>query len=631
MTKPGHSIFISSLAAAMLWLCAVPAIAAPKKTVLDVKESITDSNIVFPESFESDSRKMLEGWYMKNYTATDDRYETRPDVATSDATYRERLAELPTIIDLPYNQIVKAYIERFTVKGRPMVAGLLGLSHYYMPIFEQSLEEAGLPLELKYLPVIESALDPNAISRSGATGLWQFVLIAAKGLDMEVNSLVDERRDPYISSHKAAKFLKDLYKTYGDWSLAIAAYNCGPGAVNKALRRAGGDPKSHDFWSIYNYLPTETRGYVPMFIAANYVMNYYNKHNISPVIPTRPLVTDTLHINKRLHLQQISDVLAIPMEELRVLNPQFRADIIPGSSAKSYNLILPSQQIHAFIMSEEEIMSHNAEKYARRVNAEPGHLPDDPVAEEALPEGNLYAEMADAPTVQSEQPQQAASSGSKTSDRTSLPVAGNPGNTSTHKVQPGESLADIAARYGVSPEEIKSWNNLRRNSLRTGQVLRIAGGASTARDTQEEIPTAVPRTSREASREAARAASTPQRQPPSASSRSKAKADAKADAKARSESATARNKKGKKNQQINTPASHTVKSGESYERIARQHGISTQELMKANGATSDRLHPGQTLKIPSRKGAATSTKKAPAKNSSKKAPAKSTSKKKKKK
>jgi len=482
--------FFTTLAAAALSISAL--LAAPadkKKNVLDLKESITDSHIVFPESYEADTQKILEGWYMKNYAATDDRYKTKPDVRTTDDTYRKRLSEIPAIIELPYNQIVKSYIERYTEKGRPQVAAILGLNNYYLPIFEQALEEQGLPLELKYLPMIESALNPNAVSKHGATGLWQFMLVAAKGFNMEVNSLVDERRDPYISSRKAAQFLKDLHEAYGDWSLAIAAYNCGPGTVNKAIRRAGGDPSTHDFWSIYNYLPAETRGYVPMFIAANYVMNYYPEHNISPVVPTKPLVTDTLHINNRVHFNQISAVLDIPVDELRLLNPQFRADVIPGTETRTYNLILPSQQIHAYLMSEEDIINYDSEKYSRRLTAEPGQLPADYVAENPGPtaeegdimEENIYAEMADAPTRKKADPAPARQTAARET-AASAPVKVSK-NATTHKVQPGESLAEIAEKYGVSPEDIKGWNNLRRNSVRTGQVLRINAAGATAAET----------------------------------------------------------------------------------------------------------------------------------------------------
>ena len=201
------------ISALLLAAIALPVAAArPKKNanVADLKYSIEDSSIVYPESFEADTQKLLEGWYMKNYTATDQRYSQLGDVETSDAEIRKRLSALPTIIELPFNSIVRNYIDRYTRRGRAQVAGLLGLSNYYMPIFEQALEAQELPLELKYLPVIESGLDPNAVSRHGATGLWQFMLASANGLGLEVNSLVDERRDPYASSEAAARYLKSL-------------------------------------------------------------------------------------------------------------------------------------------------------------------------------------------------------------------------------------------------------------------------------------------------------------------------------------------------------------------------------------------------------------------------------------
>ena len=279
------------------------AFAAPN--VLDLKNSITDPAIVYPESFEADTQKLLESWFIQNYTASDTRYLTEGDAIVSDEEITRRLAALPTIIEMPFNSVVRSYIDKYTRDSRPQIEAVLGLSLYYMPIFEQALEEQGLPLELKYLPVVESGLDPNAVSKSGAAGLWQFMLATAKGLGMEVNSLVDERRDPYLSSELAASYLKGLYETYGDWTLAIAAYNCGPSTVNKSIRIAGVEAKDHDYWSIYNYLPAETRGYVPMFIAANYVMTYYPKHNISPVLPVKPLVIDTVHVAERLHFNQI--------------------------------------------------------------------------------------------------------------------------------------------------------------------------------------------------------------------------------------------------------------------------------------------------------------------------------------
>ena len=625
--------FFTSCAAVWLAMaCALPANADKKKNVLDIKQSITDENIIYPEAnYEAESRKMLEGWYMQNYMATDDRYATKQDVPTSDDTYRRRLSELPTIIEMPFNQVVKSHIERYTKKGRPMVASLLGLSNYYMPIFEQALEEAGLPLELKYLPIIESALEPNAVSKSGATGLWQFMLIAAKGLNMEVNSLVDERRDPYVSSQRAAKFLKDLYNTYGDWGLAIAAYNCGPGNVNKALRRAGGDTSKLDYWAIYNYLPAETRGYVPAFIAANYVMNYYKDHNISPVVPKRPLVTDTIHVDKRVHFNQISNVLNIPVEELRMLNPQFRADIIPGNASKSYNLILPSQQMHAYILSEEDILAYDAEKYARRIDVDPGKGSVSGSVEEtdtfiAAAEPDAYQEMADAPVRRStpEATSSQPSASSKTSASSTKTLGPTENKTRTHKVEPGESIASISAKYGVSPEQLKEWNNLRRNSVRTGQVLKISGSESTARTSQTSTADSSTRKSSTAKKtEPARNTETKKAEN-TASSRKKAPAaddqsaqtsksrknkantpqavaTAKKGTSKEAQESTKGKKKGKAAAAASQPQEHVVKSGESYDRIARKYGVTTEELKKANNASSDMIRPDQKLKIPKKK------------------------------
>lgn len=571
-----HRLITISLAA-----CALCASAAPRGTkgnVLDVKESITDSNIVFPESFETDTQKLLESWYMKNYTATDDKFRSS-DVKTDDEQIRKRLAKLPTVIEMPFNSIVRTYIDRYTQRGRAQVAATLGLANYYMPIFEQALEEAGLPLELKYLPVVESALNPNAVSRHGATGLWQFMLATGKGLGMEINSLVDERRDPYVSSRKAAKYLKDLHSTYGDWSLAIAAYNCGPGAVNKAMRRAG--EGRHDFWSIYQYLSPETRGYVPAFIAANYVMNYYPEHGISPVLPTKPLVTDTVGIADRVHFNQISAVLDIPVDELRLLNPQFRADVIPGSPEKPYMLVLPSQQVHAYIVSEVQIKGYEAEKYARRDVVEPGDMPSDSYTmsdPQAAPtdDGTM---MLVADNTPAEEPAQPA--------RTRRQPAG--AAPVVHKVAAGETLASIAETYGVEPADIKKWNNLRRNSVRVGQQLRIAAASSQqAAVTETQAPV---------------------RQQSQAVSKSKNRQTA--------DNASRNSKKNsKKREKQAKPTQHSIKNGENLTVIAKKYGVSIDELKKANNMKDDDLRAGKTLKIPS-KGKA-SNKKGSSKKKSKK-------------
>lgn len=574
------------LAAASLGLSAN---AAEVKNVLDLKYSITDSNIVYPESYELNTQKRLESWYLKNYTASDERYKNQGDVSTSDDVIRDRLAKMNTVIEMPFNQIVRSYIDRYTSKSRSGVSALLGLSLYYMPIFEQALEEQGLPLELKYLPIIESGLNPNAVSKSGAAGLWQFILATGKGMGLEISSLVDERRDPYKSSRKAAEYLKSLYETYGDWSLAIAAYNCGPGTVNKAIRRAGGDPASHDYWSIYYYLPAETRGYVPMFIAANYVMNYYPYHNISPVLATKPLITDTLMIGTRVHLEQISKVLDIPMDELRVLNPQFRADIIPGYPDRRYTLVLPSQQIHAYIMSENDIYNYEADKYALRVNVEPGVQPGE-ITEEVVVADTFIAE---------EQPLEPSVQTTTTPRRKSSNSSGN--TTVIHKVEPGESLAIIADKYAVSVDDLKAWNNLSRNSVRTGQQLRIT--------TSPELAAANGATKVTSSQSAPKAQTQPsqtksqtQASTTVAQNKQSAKQSKKAEAKNQvaQNSKSSQNKKDKKKAEPAAPKDHTVKSGENLSTIAKKYGTTAAELQKANGLKGETIHPGDKLKLPTK-------------------------------
>lgn len=520
--------------------------------VMDIKTSITDDAIVFPESFEQDTQKLLEGWYMRNYTATDDSYSSKKDVETSDKEIMRRLAQMPTVIEMPFNSVVRQYIDRYTKNSRPQVAAILGLSLYYMPIFEQALEERGLPQELKYLPVIESGLDPNAVSKHGATGLWQLMLATGKGCGLDCNSLVDERRDPYASSRAAADLLKQLYDTYGDWSLAIAAYNSGPSAVNKAIRRAGLDASKADFWSIYNYLSDETRGYVPMFIAANYVMNYYPKHNINPVLPTKPLVTDTVGITERIHFDQISAVLGIPVEELRILNPQYREDIVPGSAERAYMLTLPSKQVHAYLMSHDQILAYDSEKYSHRLTVEPGVIAADaqPASAAASPDQDLAtiarnAATSDGPT------------------------------TVTHKVAKGETLASIADKYGVQPSEIRTANNLRRNAVRQGQVLTINNVAP--------------------EKAAAAQLLTAQAEPEAAQSSSYTPAKA-------SSKATAKNSKNKKSSKKTAAkaTTHKIRTGDNLGKIAKKYGVTVDAIKKANGMKNDNIRAGKTLKIPAK-------------------------------
>ena len=304
---------------------------------------------------------------------------------------------------------------------------MLGIGEtYYFPIFEAALSKYNVPLELKYLPVIESALNARAISKAGAGGLWQFMVSTGRIYGLEVNSLVDERCDPVKSSDAAARYLRDLYNIYQDWHLVIAAYNCGPGNVAKAMRHAGGGKR--DYWQIYPYLPRETRGYVPIFIAANYIMNYYKFHNMCPAQPTVTVATDTMMVDRRINLQQVADVLDLSIEELRFLNPQYRQDIVPGN-IKPYPLVLPFNQITAYIDNKDSIAAYRAaELVPQRARVEPLH---------------------------------------------GSPAATGSGDVTYHKVRSGETLGAIASRYHVTVSQIKKWNGLRNSMIRAGQRLKI--------------------------------------------------------------------------------------------------------------------------------------------------------------
>lgn len=272
--------------------------------------------------------------------------------------YIERLQRMSTVIEMPYNEIVRRFIDRY-VRMRRQVSAMLGASNFYMPIFEQALESYGVPLELKYLPVIESALNPKAVSRVGATGLWQFMLATGKQYGLRVNSLVDDRRDPIRSSYAAARYLRDLHRIFNDWTLALAAYNCGPENVNRAIRRSGGQ---RDYWQIYPYLPAETRGYVPAFIAANYIMTYYCEHNICPMSASLPEHTDTIIVTRDLPMRQIAQVCDVDINMLRELNPQYRRDIVNGNSEPA-TLRMPIAACNKFAENEQAIYNSRGNYY----------------------------------------------------------------------------------------------------------------------------------------------------------------------------------------------------------------------------------------------------------------------------
>ena len=332
---------------------------ARKQATQDSSMVVHDSRIIAPESLNESVANLLNNWQV-DFSKSDNQCSQGANVVYSDSVYIHRLYSLPTEMELSFNPVVGSYIEMYAKRRRDLVSYMLSLGSYYYPMFEEALDRHGLPLELKYLPVIESALNPVAVSRMGATGLWQFMLRTGKQYNLEVNSLVDERRDPYKSTEAAARFLKDLYNIYGDWNLVIAAYNCGPGNVNKAIARSGG---KRDYWSIYYRLPRETRGYVPAFIAATYIMNYSNEHRICPKESSNDLMLlDTIHVTEEIHFRQISDVLEIPIEDIRRYNPQYKRDLIPGHH-KPYALVLPTKHMFAFINESDRIMNHNKALY----------------------------------------------------------------------------------------------------------------------------------------------------------------------------------------------------------------------------------------------------------------------------
>ncbi len=319
--------------------------------------------IEVPEGLIYETDTLLQEYYAQQYLATDTNC-TMSDVnpVFEDSVYLDRLKRMPTAMEMPWNEVVQKFIDRYSGRLRRSVSYMLGASNFYMPIFEQALEVYGIPLELKYLPVIESALNPNAVSRVGATGLWQFMIATGKRYGLRVNSMIDERRDPVKASYAAAHYLSDLYNIFGDWNLVIAAYNAGPGNINKAIQRSGG---KRDYWEIYPYLPMETRGYVPAFIAANYIMNYYCEHNICPMITTLPVQSDTIMLYRNLHLEQVSQVLGIDIKELRALNPQYRRDVVTGYTEPT-DLRLPQEYISKYIAMEDSIFNYNVDELMKR-------------------------------------------------------------------------------------------------------------------------------------------------------------------------------------------------------------------------------------------------------------------------
>ncbi|MBQ4126600.1 MAG: transglycosylase SLT domain-containing protein [Alistipes sp.] len=353
-------------------------------------------------------------------------YISEPVTMSSDSSldslYAARLKSLVSPIHLPYNEVVRTYIQRYTAPSG-LMSRILSRAQYYFPMIEEELLKAGLPVELRAMAVIESALIATAVSRVGATGLWQFMPATGKGYGLEINSMVDERYDPVKSTVAACKHLKYLYDLYNDWSLAIAAYNCGQGNVNKALARAGGNPQS--FWDVYWFLPSETRGYVPAFIAASYAYAYHKSHNITYGEPPMPIAVDTVHVNRLLHLGQVSSTIDVPTETLKMLNPQYKLDIVPAMN-KSYTLILPANRLTEYVTKEQAIFAKDSTYLKEYLNPE-----------------NVKKKMAATSTIY-------------------------------YRVKKGDTLGAIASRHRVTTKQLMAWNGLKNaNRLSVGQRLRI--------------------------------------------------------------------------------------------------------------------------------------------------------------
>lgn len=407
----------------------------------DNEISVTDSNgnqevIEFPEAMGYELDSLMNLYMAKTYLDEDEDCQMKDiNPVFEKEVYIDRLSRIPSIIEMPYNDVVQKFIDRYSGRLRHSVSYMLGASNFYMPIFEEALEAYELPLELRYMPVIESALNPTAVSRAGATGLWQFMLPTGKRYGLNVNSLVDERRDPIKSSYAAAQYLSDLYKVFGDWTLVIAAYNCGPEQVNKAIRRSNGE---RDYWKIYPYLPKETRGYVPAFIAANYIMTYYCDHNICPMKTRLPAKTDTLMLSKNVHLEQIAAVCGVSIDELRALNPAYRRDVIPRATELSC-LRLPQTEVGKFIDNEDSIYNYKSEELmAKRTEVEVN--------------------------------KQAAST---TSSKRSATRRKSRTRARYVTIRSGQTLSELAEKHGTTVSRLKRLNGLKGTSIRAGKKLRV--------------------------------------------------------------------------------------------------------------------------------------------------------------
>lgn len=437
-----------------------------------------DEVIDLPEGMSVSCDSLINEWMAKKYLYPDTTC-ANPDYNPTFTTeeYQERLRRLPVVMEMPYNSVVQKFIDQYSGRLRRTVSYALGAGNFYIPIFEEALDYYGLPLELKYLPVIESALEPKAKSPAGAVGLWQFMLATGKRYDLKVNSLIDERQDPYKSSWAAARYLRDLYKIYRDWNLVIAAYNCGPTNVNKAIHRANG---VRDYWTIYPYLPSETRGYVPAFIAANYIMNYYCEHNICPMKTKLPVTTDTVTIMRDLHMQQVAELCNVDVEAIQALNPQYRTQLIPGSSGPM-TLRLPTETLNTFIDLKDSVYNYRVDELLTRRSCVEV---DDRLDNRSVASKRRAARQQSASESSSSSRRSASKSSSRKSSRSSSSKSSSRSSRSSKKskkvkssasttVRKGDTLIEIAHRNGTTVEKLKKKNKIKGNMIKPGQKLKV--------------------------------------------------------------------------------------------------------------------------------------------------------------
>ena len=519
-----------------------------------------------PEDYTAEvSDSLLNIWYAHRMASDDteefDMDSVRFESNVPDEVYIERLKKMNSFISLPYNDIVKNYIILYSEKMPTKMAHMLGLCQYYMPIFDETFNKHDLPEELKAMAIIESAMNPLAVSRAGAKGMWQFMYATAKMYCLHIDSFVDERMDPFKAADAAARYLQDAYEIFGDWNLAIASYNCGAGNVNKAIRRSGG---KRAFWDIWPYLPRETRGYVPAFVGALYAMTYYKEHGIKPEAVEMPIHVDTFKINKQLHLKQVAELTGAPLEELKNLNPQYRHDIIPGNS-KEYILRLPYTYTNAFIEHEDSVYTHKYDEFFNPTTIK--KIQDGADGERivyVVKNGDYLGRIASrnrctvaqikrwnglksnnirvgqrlviyrgggGPSTSSSSSSTAAAAPSSSSSSTQSSTP-----TGTYTVKSGDTLSGIATRHGVTVNQLKQWNGLTSNNIRVGQKLKLN----------------------------------------SSSSASSASASSSGDY-----------------------STYTVKSGDSLYSIAKNYsGVSAQDIMNFNGMSSSNIKPGMKIKIP---------------------------------